>query len=248
MTDLIPLIPLAGLAFLLAGAVKGIAGIGLPTAALGVMTLAIDPRVAISLILVPMLATNTWQMIFAGNLARTFRRYWVFALCLTLGVSATVFFTASADDRFLLGALGFVILLFVWLSWAGWIPPLPDRFDTAAQVLLGLFAGGIGGLTGTWAAAIAIYLTTRRVDKDEFIRATGFLIFVGSIPLLFSYLQLGFATLPLLGLSFAMLVPAFVGMWLGTKVRDRLSPEGFTNAILGVFVILAANLLRRAFL
>lgn len=247
MQDLNPLLPLACFAFLMAGTIKGIAGIGLPTAALGIMTLSIDPRISISLILVPMLATNSWQMVSAGQLMRTARRYAPFALCLVGGVAFTTVSTSTADDRLLLGGLGLVILLFVWLTWAGSIPPVSDSWDRPIQIILGLFAGGIGGLTGTWAAAIAIYLTSRRVDKDEFIRATGFLIFAGSIPLIISYIFLGFANGPVLGVSFAMMVPAFIGMWVGTRIRNRLSVEGFRKSILIIFLILAANLLRRAF-
>ncbi len=71
------LILVAAAAFLTAGAIKGVAGIGLPTASIAFMTLALDPRTAIALVLFPMLGSNFWQMVQGGEILRTVRRYWL---------------------------------------------------------------------------------------------------------------------------------------------------------------------------
>ncbi|GFE64859.1 sulfite exporter TauE/SafE family protein [Litoreibacter roseus] len=237
----------AGGAFLLAGLVKGVAGMGLPTAAIGLMTLMLDPRTAISLIFFPMIGSNAWQIYRSGELIRTVKTYRIFAIALFFAVIVTSILTRSAGDQTLLAALGGVILLFVAVSWWGWVPRLPDRYDSAAQLGFGLFGGVIGGMTVGWAAPLAIYLTTRGVDKDEFVRATGFLIFVGSLPLCAAYVQLGFLTGPLAGISIAMLVPTLIGFSLGEVLRGKMSVTVFRNTILLVFTALALNLLRRAF-
>ncbi|MFK7867889.1 MAG: sulfite exporter TauE/SafE family protein [Roseobacter sp.] len=244
--DLTTLLLGAGGAFLFAGLVKGVAGIGMPTAAIALITLFEGPRVAIALVLLPMLASNAWQMWRGGMIRRTVQRYWLFAVVLFAGVTATAFGTAGAGDRFLLAALGIVVLIFVAASVRRLIPPLPDRLDKPAQVGFGLFAGIIGGMTAAWGAPLAMYLATREVDKDEFIRATGFLIVVGSVPLCVSYAQLGFLSGPLAGVSAAMILPTILGFSLGERLRRHLSPEGFRNALLLVFAVLGVNLLRRA--
>lgn len=236
----------AGLAFLVAGTVKGLSGIGMPTAAIALVTLFEGPRTAIALVLFPMLAANLWQVWRGGCVLRTARRYRLFAVVLLLGVTATAFGTAGAGDRLLLAALGLVILIFVAASYKRLIPPLPDRYDRRAQVGFGLFAGLIGGMTAAWGPPLAMYLATRDVDKDEFIRATGFLIVAGSIPLCLTYAQLGFLDGPLAGASAAMILPTILGFSMGERLRNRLSPEGFRNALLVVFAVLGLNLLRRA--
>ena len=91
-----------------------------------------------------------------------------------------------------------------------------------------------------------MYLSTKRVDKDEFVRATGFLIAVGSLPLCFAYIKIGFMTGQLASISAAMLVPTLAGFSTGELLRKRLSVQAFRNAILIVFVFLGLNLLRRA--
>lgn len=237
---------IAAAAFLAAGAVKGLAGIGMPTAAIALTTLFLDPRTAIALVLFPMIGSNAWQLWRAGRLGRTVRRYALFAVILLAGVTITVFATQTTGDRALLAVLGLVILLFVAVSWRGLVPPLAARYDSAAQVGFGLLAGVVGGMTAGWGAPLAMYLATKQVDKDEFVRASGFLIFVGSLPLCLAYIQLGFMTGPLAGVSAAMLIPTLIGFSLGEVFRNRLSGDGFRTAILVVFVLMGLNLIRRA--
>ena len=52
------LLALIAATFLLAGAVKGVIGLGLPTVSLGILTAALDLPTAMALLLVPSLATN----------------------------------------------------------------------------------------------------------------------------------------------------------------------------------------------
>ncbi|MEM6565605.1 MAG: sulfite exporter TauE/SafE family protein [Pseudomonadota bacterium] len=243
--DSLTLLLVAALSFLTAGTIKGLAGIGLPTAAIAFMTLAIDPRAAIALVMFPMIGANAWQLFRGGDLVRTAKRYGVFACVLFIGVAATALATQDASDRILLFALGLVVLVFVAVSWRNLIPPLPDRWDRPAQIAFGLFAGVVGGMTAGWGAPLAMYLATRRVDKDEFVRASGFLIFVGSLPLCIAYAGLGFLTGPLAGLSFVMLVPTLIGFSLGEHMRSKLSFDGFRKAVLILFVFLGLNLIRR---
>lgn len=244
--DIVYILSISVAAFLLAGTIKGIAGIGLPTASIALMTLALDPRVAIALVLFPMLGSNIWQVWRAGHIRRTARRYGVFSVILVLGVGATAYATREASDRALLAILGVAVLIFVVLQWRQLVPRISARFDTWAQVGFGLFAGIIGGMTAAWAPPMAMYLAAKQVDKDEFVRATGFMISLGSIPLVLVYVQLGFMTGPLAGISAALLIPTLIGFSMGEAIRARLSAEAFRAALLCLFAVLGLNLIRRA--
>ena len=240
------IIVVAAIAFLTGGTIKGLVGIGLPTAALALMTLSLDPRTAISLILFPMVGSNLWQVLRGGHLKRTAGRYWLFASVLFVGVLLTAFWTQNASDRILLAALGVAVIIFVAVSWRNLLPALPDRYDRQAQVGFGVFAGLIGGMTAAWAPPMAMYLAAKRVDKDEFVRATGFLITIGSIPLIIAYIHLGFMTGPLAVISASMLVPTLIGFSAGEALRRRLSADGFRTVILVTFLVLGLNMIRRA--
>ena len=47
--------------FLLAGTVKGVIGLGLPTVSLAILTVLLDLPSAMALLLVPSFVTNLWQ-------------------------------------------------------------------------------------------------------------------------------------------------------------------------------------------
>lgn len=53
--------------FLIAGIVKGIIGIGLPTTAITIMTFFVSPLLALGLNLVPMTVANIWQFSKSDN-------------------------------------------------------------------------------------------------------------------------------------------------------------------------------------
>lgn len=54
-------------AFFVAGAVKGVIGLGLPMVSLGLLTVALDLPTAMALLVAPSLVTNLWQSVVGGN-------------------------------------------------------------------------------------------------------------------------------------------------------------------------------------
>ena len=234
------------ISFLLAGTIKGAVGMGLPTAAMGLMTLVLDPRTAIALILMPMLLSNAWQVYRSGDTLRAMRRYLPLALALMVGVGGTVSLSGSAPDRLLLGMLGVSLLIFVAVNASRWAPRITAARDRPVQIATGAIAGVMGGLTSVWAPPMAVYLAAKKVDKDEFVRASGLLIFLGSLPLTIGYLRQGTLTRELAFVSFFLLIPTFAGFAFGERLRSRFSEAGFRRALLLVFALMGLNLIRRA--
>ncbi|MEZ5729335.1 MAG: sulfite exporter TauE/SafE family protein [Burkholderiaceae bacterium] len=235
-------------AFLFAGTIKGVIGIGLPTASISLMAQVADPRVAIALLMVPMFVANTWQILRAGRLAHSIAVLWPFALamCLFMGIGAQ--FAAGIDRRQMMLVTGCVILLFVATSFVRETPPIPSRLDRVAQLVLGAVAGLLGGLTAIWSPPMVIYLLARRVSKDDFIAFTGLLIFVGSFPLYLGYWHAGLLQQTLASASVLMVLPTLAGFALGESLRTRLGSAGFRRAVIIVFGLMGLNLVRRALL
>lgn len=94
MYDLITIAVIAA-TFLLAGTVKGVIGLGLPTVSLGLLTVSIDLTTAMALLLVPSFITNLWQALAGGKVGETISRIWPFLLMATV----TVWFGAAALTR-----------------------------------------------------------------------------------------------------------------------------------------------------
>lgn len=246
--DSILLFAFAFAALLCAGTVKGAVGLGLPTTSLGLLSLAIDPRTAIALTLVPMFVSNLWQLYRAGDVWGAMRRYAPFVVCLVVVLAVTLTLTSGASERLLLAVLGALMLAYVLVTLTRWAPPVPDRLDRAGQIVAGSISGIFGGLVGIWAPSMAVYLAARQVTKDEFVRASGLILGVGSLPLILGYLREGFLTGPLLWVSVGLLIPTFAGFALGERLRGHLSEDGFRLALMVFFTLAGLNLLRRAFL
>lgn len=232
--------------FLIAGTIKGIAGIGMPTIALGLMTLAIEPRMAISITLFPLIVSNAWQFYRAGQIWAAIKRYRFFLVTMMTLIFFSTIFSAGASDRLIYGALGTVILIFVAVNVLGTPPELPEHHATKAQVILGGATGVFGGLAAIYAPGIAIYLSMRRVDKDEMVRATGLLVFAGSLPLLAGYLTQNLLSSRLALISALMVAPTLIGFQLGERVRAHLSQNAFRQVFFIVFFVLGLNLIRKA--
>src|SRR5450759_881164 len=72
-------------AFLLAGLVKGVIGLGLPTVAIGLLGLLMTPAQAAAILVVPSLVTNIWQFVAGGELLALVRRMWPMLAGIALG-------------------------------------------------------------------------------------------------------------------------------------------------------------------
>ena len=232
--------------YFLAGTVKGTIGIGLPTTSISLLGQVYDPRVAIALAIFPILFTNVWQVYRTGEVKRTLRTYWPYAVVLAVVLWASTGFSARISTTSLVFVLGCVVVLFALTSLFFHPPELPQRFDRVGQIVGGTLSGVLGGLTAIWAPPMVVYFLARRLDKDEFVRASGVLLFVGSVPLLFGYVQNGLMTRDLALMSMAMIVPTLIGFSLGEAIRHRVNAARFQKLILFLFLVMGLNLIRRS--
>src|SRR5882757_11234883 len=79
-------------AFLLAGFVKGVIGMGLPTVAMGLLVVSMPPAQAIAIVIVPAIVTNIWQTFGGPYLRDILRRLWP----LLIGTAAGIWLNGGA--------------------------------------------------------------------------------------------------------------------------------------------------------
>lgn len=239
------LLTLAAGVFLLAGLVKGVVGIGLPTAAMGLLSQVIDPRVAIALVTMPMLISNIWQVWREGGIAETVRRFAPFAAPLMLVLYITTFVTAGVSQSALLTVLGLTVVAFAVMSLA-WTPPaMPPRWDTPAQVGAGTLAGMLGGMTGIWSPPMLVYFLSAGIERDTFVRASGVLLTLGCVPMIAGFAQSGILTSDLAAKSAVLVVPTLLGFTVGEAIRRRMDVRRFRTVVLWVFLVMGLNILRK---
>lgn len=74
MTDTLFFTVFVASTFIAAGFVKGVVGMGLPTVAMGVLSMAMPPATAAVLLIIPSLVTNIWQLLAGPRLTALVRR------------------------------------------------------------------------------------------------------------------------------------------------------------------------------
>ena len=62
--------------FTIAGMIKGTIGLGLPAVSMGLLTLVISPFQAATLLIIPSIVTNLWQLFAVGNVLSLIKRFW----------------------------------------------------------------------------------------------------------------------------------------------------------------------------
>ncbi len=229
------------LVFGLAGAVKGVTGMGLPTVAMSLLGLWLLPAQAAALLIMPSLVTNLAQCC-GPQLWPLVRRLWPAWLGL---VAATLWLPGldggAGDGRRALG-----LILVVYGLWGLWRPALPSI--TRHVLWLGLLAGLLTGVVTAWTAVFVMplvpFLQALRLDKDAMVQALGLSFTIATLALAVKLQRGGLLTEIRLEAALA-LAAALAGMALGNRLRARLSGPAFQRALFAVFVLLGlANLVR----
>lgn len=236
---------LAPFVFLGAGTVKGAIGIGLPTTVISILSQFVDPRIAIALGVMPMLLSNVWQMYREGNGAATIRRFWPFGAALFCCLFLSSLFAADFEPTTLMLVTGISIVIFAGTSLIKLPPPLPPKWEIPAMIAAGAAGGLMGGLTGLWSPPLVILLLALRLEKTDYIRAFGFLLVIGAIPLLGGYVVNGLMTQELFVISMIMVVPTLMGFAIGEKVRGKMDTGRYQKAVLVFFLLMGLNLVRK---
>ncbi|MEL0021615.1 MAG: sulfite exporter TauE/SafE family protein [Rickettsiales bacterium] len=233
---------------LLAGFVKGVVGLGLPTVSLGLLTAVFGLKAAIALMLVPSFATNVVQGALGGSLGEIMRRLWVLLVVACIAIWLSSALLAGSDTALLSVVLGLSLCLYSGLSLTRPQVAAPPEKERWLSPLVGAVNGALTGLTGSFVVPGVLYLQALGMPRDVFIQAMGVLFTVSTVALAFSMSGRGLLPTELGLLSCVGLVPAFVGMYIGQKLRKRLSEERFRQVFFVSVGVLGAYIIARSLL
>ena len=220
------------LTFLLAGGVKGVVGLGLPTVSVALLSAAFGIEAALPLLVIPSFVTNVWQGAIGGHAMALFKR---FGVALAIIPAATwigyhyVFIEApQAMDR----VLGVALVVYAGLGLRAVRFTASGRVEPVLTPLVGLVNGLITGVTGTFVIPIVMYLEALGLDRDELVQMMGITFSVSTAALAGVLIMHGAYRVDAGFMSAAAVVPAIAGMMLGARLRARLSPATFRKWLL----------------
>jgi uncharacterized membrane protein YfcA len=230
--------------FILAGFVKGVVGLGLPAVAMGLLALVMRPADAASVLILPTVATNIWQMVAGPSLKPIIARLWPVLLAVVAGTLAGAGWLSEGS----LGPalLGIALALYALSGLAA------VRFTVAPQSewwlgpIVGLVTGLVAALTGVFAMPAVIYLQGIGLEKEDLVQALGLSFTISSLALAVNLALVSALNFSLGPASLAALALACLGMWLGQVLRLRLAPQTFRLVFLLGLLALGIYLFARA--
>jgi hypothetical protein len=239
-----PLLYIAA-AFVFAGFVKGAIGIGLPTIVMGLLSIAMPPAQAATLMVMPALVTNIWQMAARRGLLALLRRYATMIAAIFIGTFATIgLMTKTAT--FAGAALGAVLAAYGAYGLWGRRFHIERATERWLAPLIGLVTGLLSGATGVFVIPQVPYLTSLKLDAEELVQSIGILAFVCPLAIGLALAAQGQYRVDAAGTSFLAVLPALGGMWFGMRLRRRLRAEVFMKWFFAGLIALGCYMFLRS--
>ncbi len=229
--------------FLLAGAVKGVIGLGLPTIAMGLLGLGLPPAQAAALLIVPSTVTNVWQLSTGGHLRPLLRRLGGLLLMIFVGTCLGSLWLGIDSGPWAVHGLGAALVVYALYGLIGPQVQVAPRHERWLGPLCGLVTGVVTAATGVFVMPAVPYLQSLGLNRDELVQALGLSFTVSTLALAVGLAGQDALGGQALGASLLMLAPALLGMVAGQWLRQRISAVLFKRCFFIGLAVLGAHLL-----
>jgi uncharacterized membrane protein YfcA len=236
----------AALTFALAGFIKGVIGLGLPTVSMGLLTVVMAPGEAASLLIVPSFITNVWQLVAGPRCAALARRLWPMMAGIAFGTFAGAGFMRADKAGQAAVALGVALVSYALIGVAAVrfsVSPTAERW---LAPLIGVVTGSITAATGVFVIPAVPYLGALGLAKCDLIQALGLSFTVSTVALAAVLAESGTLQGSTIGSSVLALAPTLLGMVVGGWVRGRVSEKLFRRCFFLGLLALGGHLASRA--
>jgi uncharacterized membrane protein YfcA len=228
--------------FLLAGLIKGVLGLGLPTVSVGLLAVAMPPSRALAIVIVPAIVTNIWQTFAGPYLRDIIRRLWPLMAGVALGIWLNAGSLTGAHARYGNVALGVLLVIYATVGLSKFHFQVAPRNEKWVGGIVGVVTGVISASTGVQVIPSMPFIQAIGMEKDELVQALGVFFTVATIALGFtlsrSGLLSGATALP----GAVAMVFSFAGVFIGQAVRSRMPAESFRRWFLIAMILLGLYL------
>jgi uncharacterized protein len=228
--------------FSLAGFVKGVIGLGLPTVSMGLLAVAMAPAHALAIVIVPGILTNIWQTFAGPYFLGIVKRLWPLLVGLAVGIRLNADMMTGPYARHGTVLIGILLVIYAIVSLRKFAVAVPPRHEKSIGGIIGLTTGVISAATGVQVIPSMPFFQALGMKKDELIQALGVFFTVATVAQAFNLSAAGLldqsTALPgVIALAFS-----FTGMAIGQVVRTRLEPETFRRWFLISMILLGIYL------
>src|SRR5712691_7784493 len=237
-----PLLILVAAAFLLAGFIKGVIGLGLPTVSIGLLTAAMQPSRAIAIVIVPAIVTNIWQTFGGPYLRDIIRRLWPLMAGTVIGIWLNAGMLTGPYARYGTIVLGVLLVIYAVVGLSKFSFNVARSNEKWIGGIVGLITGVVSAATGVQVIPSMPFMQSIGMEKDELVQALGVFFTVATVALAFNLTASGLLTAATAWPGAVAMAASFTGMFVGQAVRSRLQPETFRRWFLIAMILLGLYL------
>jgi uncharacterized protein len=242
MPHLDPILTFIAAVFMLAGFVKGVVGLGLPTVSMGLLAVTMAPSQALAIVIVPAVVTNIWQTFVGSYLRDIVRRLWPLLIGTAFGIWLNRGSLTGPYAKYLPIALGILLVIYAIMGLTKFAFAVAPGHEKWIGGIVGVVTGMISAATGVQVIPSMPFLQAIGMGKDELIQALGVFFTVATLALSINLTSSGL-------LSAATALPgaiamgcSFAGMFIGQAVRTRMPAEAFRRWFLIAMIALGLYL------
>ncbi len=143
-----PLLFFIAAALLLAGFVKGVVGLGLPTVSIGLLAVTMQPSRAIAIVIVPAIVTNIWQTFAGPHLRDIIRRLWPLMAGTVIGIWLNGGMLSGPYARYGGVVLGVLLVIYAIVGLSKFSFSVARSNEKWIGGIVGLVTGAVSAATG----------------------------------------------------------------------------------------------------
>ncbi len=243
-----PFLILIGAVFLLAGFVKGVIGLGLPTVSVGLLAVAMPPGKALAIVIVPAIITNIWQTFVGPYLRDIVRRLWPLMLGTVAGIWLNAGALTNPHARYGTVALGTLLMIYAIVGLSKFGFHVAPRNEKWIGGIVGVVTGLISASTGVQVIPSMPFMQAIGLEKDELVQALGVFFTVATVALAFNLTASGLMTAATALPGAVAMTCSFAGVFTGQMVRAKMPAESFRRWFLIAMILLGLYLIGSALL
>src|SRR5436305_7158728 len=237
-----PLLFVIAAVFLLAGLVKGVLGLGLPTVGMGLLAVSMPPAHALAIVIVPAIITNIWQTFVGPYLRDITRRLWPLMAGTAIGIWCSAGLMTGPYARYGTIVLGVLLVIYAIIGLSKFNFHVAPANEKWVGGIVGLMTGVVSAATGVQVIPSMPFMQAIGMEKDELVQALGVFFTTATVALAFSLTASGLLTAATALPGAVAMAASFVGMFVGQAVRSRMQPEAFRRWFLIAMILLGLYL------
>ncbi|MBS0453893.1 MAG: sulfite exporter TauE/SafE family protein [Proteobacteria bacterium] len=244
----LPLLLSVAAVFVLAGLVKGVIGLGLPTISMALLASMMNPAEAAALLVVPSFITNVWQLQPWRSLRDVSWRMAPMQVGVVVGTLGGAWVIGAPVGAWAVVCLGAMLIVYAAWVLAGARLSVAPGSERWLGPVVGASTGLVTAATGVFVVPAVPYLQALGLQKEALIQAMGLSFTVSTVALAAGLCLNGHFPSATVGASLLMLLPALAGMALGTRLRQRISQDRFRKCFLASLLLLGSYMIVREML